>query len=201
MKSKIIGLTGPTGSGKSTAAKILKNLGCAVIDADEIARNALTKGTTCVNQLAIAFGKDILDKDGNVIRSALAKKAFSNKQNTQLLNSITHPWVFLQTLKLAKDYQNIGYKYIVFDAPVLFESNADIMCSTIISVIAAKETRINRITIRDNITREQALQRMSVQQTDEFYINNSDYIINGEKDITQLEQQLKEILNKLAEER
>lgn len=200
MKTKIIGLTGATGSGKSTAADLLKELGCAVIDADVLARDALKNGSACLKQLQAVFGNDIIDENG-VNRQLLAKRAFSSPENTQLLNDITHPWIFLQMLKELKKYRELSYKYVVFDAPLLFESNADAVCAAVISVVTPMNLRLERIMKRDNITKEAAIQRMSVQHDDEFFRKNSDYIIDGEQSCENIKLRLKEILDQMESER
>ena len=86
-----IGLTGKTGAGKSTVASYLKEKGCYIIDGDIIARQITEKGSDVLPMLQKAFGDDILDEKGCLIRKLLAERAFSSKENTALLNSITHP--------------------------------------------------------------------------------------------------------------
>ena len=195
----ILGLPGPSGSGKSTFCKYLKDCGFACVDADAIARQALKLGSSCVFQLKAAFGDDIADSCGNVNRSLLASRAFSSKEGTQLLNDITHPWVFLRSLKLIKQLAENGERLIVFDAPVLFESNSDVMCDFIASVIADRQTRLERIMKRDNISEELACRRFDAQQQDSFYISKSDFIVDGAGDEAYLKKtalEIKETLNK-----
>lgn len=177
----ILGLTGPSGSGKSTFCAYLKNVGFDVIDADVVSKQALQRGSSCVFQLANAFGSDLILPNGEIDRALLAKRAFFSRENTQLLNDITHPWVFLRCFKMIKELVNNGSNLIVFDAPVLFESNGDIMCDFIASVITDRQTRLERIMKRDNITVEQAKQRFNAQQSDSFYIERSDFVIDGAK--------------------
>lgn len=193
----ILGLTGPSGSGKSTFCKYLTDCGFACVDADEIARQALMPGSGCVFQLKAVFGDDIADSDGVVNRSLLASRAFSSKQGTRALNDITHPWVFLRALKQIKQLAEQGERLIVFDAPVLFESNSDVMCDMIASVIADRQKRLKRIMSRDNISEELANKRFAAQQSDEFYISKSDFIINGAGDEPYLKQTALEIKEKL----
>ncbi|MCQ4023162.1 MULTISPECIES: dephospho-CoA kinase [unclassified Ruminococcus] len=192
----ILGLTGPSGSGKSTFCKHLTDCGFALVDADAIAKQALMPGSSCVFQLKAVFGDDIADSDGVVNRSLLASRAFSSKQRTQALNDITHPWVFLRSLKLIKQLVENGERLIVFDAPVLFESNSDVMCDLIASVITDRETRLKRIMKRDNITQELANKRFDAQQSDSFYISKSDFVIDGAGDVEYLKNMALEIKHK-----
>lgn len=176
---KIIGLTGPTGAGKSTVSQVLHENGWVVIDADRLSREAVTPGSSCVMQLCGAFGEDIRTPDGGIDRAKLAKRAFSSAEKTALLNSIVHPWVFLRTLALVNIYRERKIRHIVFDAPLLFESNADVMCDYIISVVAPEQIRLQRIIARDNLTEKQARLRLSAQHDDNFYIRRSDRVIDG----------------------
>lgn len=193
----IIGLTGPTGAGKSSVGEILSELGCAVIDADKLAREAVKKGTLCLKQLRLAFGDEILDENGELNRKELAKRAFSSRENTNLLNSITHPNIIMLTMVKIKELVNGGFDTVVFDAPTLFESNCDVMCDFIITVTAHSDIRLNRIMRRDGITKEQAQSRMKSQKSDEFFESNSDYVVYNDGDLDAAKKRLKEIVNEI----
>lgn len=191
----ILGLTGPSGSGKSTFCKYLTDCGFACVDADLISKQALEAGSGCVFQLKSVFGDDIVYSNGEVNRQLLASRAFSSKENTQLLNDITHPWVFLRSLKIIKEMLADGKQFIVFDAPVLFESNSDIICDIIASVIADKQIRFERIIKRDKVSPELAQKRFSAQLPDDFYISRSDFVIDGTGDEQYLKDKAFEIMN------
>lgn len=194
----IIGLTGPTGAGKSTVSKFLEEYGCYIIDADLLGRKALSRGSLCVPCLKSAFGDDITDDNGEIIRSLVAQRAFSTEENTRILNDITHPWICLETLKtvdrLRSEHES---PVIVFDAAVLLESKMDILCDFTISVLAAENIRKERIIKRDLITEEQASLRISAQHSDNFYIEKSDYIIDGSKSLTRVREKTKSIIKEI----
>lgn len=175
----IVGLTGPTGAGKSTVSQVMRENGWTIIDADALSREAVVPGSPCVTQLCSVFGEDIRTPGGGIDRKLLAKRAFSSREKTKLLNSIVHPWVFLRTLELVNEYRKQRAAHFVFDAPLLFESNADVMCDYVISVIAPESVRIERIMRRDFLTEEQARLRLSAQYDDNFYITRSDRVIDG----------------------
>ena len=137
----------------------------------------------------------IIEKFDN--RKKLAEKAFATKENTQLINSLVHPYVIMLFLKKLKPAVSGGSKIIVFDAPQLFESNADVFCDYIVSVTADKDRRIKRICRRDGISEKQALRRINAQLDEEFFKNNSDYIIENNDDFKSLQSKFDEFFNSL----
>lgn len=166
-----------------------------VIDADSIARQALMPNSSCLKQVCGVFGEDILNPDGTLNRQELAARAFSSKTNTQLLNDITHPWIFLQVLKICRENIDMGKNKIVFDAPVLFESNSDIMCDCVVSVVSPIDIRMERLKKRDGLSEEQLKKRMSAQHNDEYYISKSNYVIDGSLDLEDIRARVNEIID------
>ena len=175
----IIGLTGQSGAGKSTVSQFLKESGLFVIDCDKVSRDLNKKGSDLNKKLSDAFGKDIISENGELNRALLAKKAFSGKENTELLNSITHPEIISAIKGII---ENSNEQNIVLDAPTLFESGSDKLCDKIICVVANEKTRKERIAARDNISLEQINARLSAQKEDSFYINRADAVIHNDSD-------------------
>ncbi|MBQ9965343.1 MAG: dephospho-CoA kinase [Clostridia bacterium] len=174
---KIVGLTGPTGSGKTTFSKLAQDMGIEVINCDLYARKAVEKSSEGLLALVKAFGEDILLKDGSLCRKTLAKKAFSSKENTELLNKTLLP--FISELILS----DIKTENVLLDAPTLFESGMNEICYKTIAVLSEKEIRIKRITSRDDLSISDALLRINAGKSDEFFINNADYVIyNNDKE-------------------
>ncbi len=200
-KSIIIGLTGQTGSGKSTVCSFALSKGAAVINADSVAREVVQKGSRCLAQLAEAFGGDIIKSSGELDRKLLAKRAFSDKEKTGLLNSITHPFIIKSTAEKAEELRNQGYQIIVFDAPQLFESGADKICDVIVTVTAPEEIRLERIIRRDGLAPEEARLRMNAQLDEEYFRENSDYLIDGSKSIDEVKQEIGIVLEKIMSEK
>lgn len=176
----LIGVTGPTGAGKSTVTEYLKSKGCYAIDADKIGRMSLEKGSDCLVQACAVFGNDILNNDGTLNRQLLAKKAFSTPENTQRLNNITHPWITMQVIKTIDEIRSKeDNPIILFDAAVLLESKMDVLCDYVIAVVAPVEIRRERIIRRDNMTAENADIRIKAQNSNDFYTERADFVIDG----------------------
>lgn len=194
--SVIIGLTGPTGSGKSSAATLCKTHGIKLVDCDKVARTATQRGSDGLKAVTEVFGVDILNSDGTLNRKALARKAFSTKENTLLLNKTLFP--FIKNLVLQETNDN----KVLLDAPTLFESGINSICFKTVAVLSDADTRLKRIIRRDNLTEEEAKLRMNAGKSDNFYKENADYIIynnaDGQSFLDEFEKILIEIL-KLGE--
>ncbi|MDD6989568.1 dephospho-CoA kinase [Ruminococcus sp.] len=196
-KCRILGLTGQSGAGKSTVAEFLEQNGFYVISADLLVKKIYNSGSPCLKTIAAVFGEDIISDNGTPDRKLLAKRAFSSKENTALLSSIVHPFVTAELFTQIKKAAESGATTVVYDAPQLFESNADVICDEIISVTAEKSVRLQRICKRDNISKENALMRMNAQLDEEFFRENSDYIIENNSDLSSLNVQLESLLKQI----
>lgn len=188
-----IGLTGKTGAGKSTIALYFKEKGCKIIDGDVIARNITEKGSEVLPALQSAFGEDILDKNGCLIRKLLAERAFSCEEKTELLNQITHPHIKRKCEEEIEKGKSQGYKIFVIDAAALLESSCKDLCQKIVVVTAPEEIRLERILKRDNISLSQAQRRIKAQKEDEYYFSRADIIIRNYPPYDEAEDKYKEL--------
>ncbi|MGN0468215.1 MAG: dephospho-CoA kinase [Acutalibacteraceae bacterium] len=175
----VYGLTGKTGAGKSTVAKKLSKKGFFVIDADEIARLVVKKGSPVLKNLANEFGNDIIDDNGELNRKLLAQRAFSSPQNTDLLNKITHTAIDEAIRKIIFDASQNGKDKFIIDAAALLESPTKKLCSKIIVVTAPEKLRLERIMKRDGIFLSQAMTRINAQKDDDYYLEQADIIIRN----------------------
>ncbi|MCH5299247.1 MAG: dephospho-CoA kinase [Ruminococcus sp.] len=192
---KLIGLTGTTGAGKGEVVKILSAHGYGVIVADELAREIM-KNEVVLESIKSFFGEDVV-RDNVLDRGLLAERAFCDKEQTALLNCITHPHITALFFKKLSELANSGYDKIVLDAPQLFESKINIVCDKTIAVLADEGLRLNRITLRDNLSEKQAKQRINVQLSDEFFAENCDYIIYNNSTVTALTAEVERIIREL----
>lgn len=192
--SFVIGLTGPTGSGKSSVTSVAQELGFKVVDCDKLARVAVERGSAGHGALMIAFGPEILNRDGTINRKALAEIAFSTPENTELLNKTLLPYIMMLVR------EEITGDRVLLDAPTLFESGADNLCDEIIVVLCDKKIRKKRIMERDGIDEDAAELRIKAGKDDNFYIEKTNNIIYNDCEQSVLNLKLEKLLNKLLEE-
>lgn len=173
--TKIIGLTGGIGSGKTTIANYLKSLGIPVYIADDEAKKVMQL-PEIVTQIKLEFGENVFVND-LINTSKLAKLVFNNPEKLKQLNKIVHPavkehfdnWVL----------QHKDFPFVIKEAAILFESGSYQYCDKIITVIAPIETRIKRVINRDKTSRENVLDRINSQWTDEQKTSKSDFVITN----------------------
>ncbi len=173
----VIGLTGPTGSGKSTFSAMLRESGFFVADADAAARAVVQAGSPVLDELCEAFGADILGSDGTLCRKTLAARAFSSPENVRRLNALTHPAI--ERTLFAQIAAHPEARGAVIDAAALIESGISEKCDLIAVVLAPGEERLRRIMLRDGLTEAQARQRMQAQPPDAFYLEKADVVLRG----------------------
>lgn len=177
---KIIGITGNSGSGKSTISKLIsKNYEAKIIDADKIAKEMTKNNGEYLQAIRQAFGNDVI-KNNELDRKKLADIVFLNRAEKEKLDSLTFEYVVEKIKKELEANQNLDYQYIILDVPLLFESKLDKLCDYTIGVIAPKTEKIKRICKRDKLSKEKALQRLNSQPNDEFFTKNCNTVINNE---------------------
>lgn len=184
-----IGLTGPTGAGKSTVAAYLADHGIPTVNADAAAREVTAVGAPTLPLLADAFGQDILLADGSLDRKKLAARAFADKAATAKLNAITHPAIIALMEQKAAALQAAGAKAVVMDAPLLFEAGIDKTCDHTVAVIAPQSVRCQRIMERDGISADAAALRMQAQPSAQFYKERAEIVLENNGDLAALTQQ------------
>lgn len=190
---KIIGITGNSGSGKSTIAKIIKKQSQGmIIDADKIAKNMTTSNTMYLKEIANTFGTEVV-KNNQLNRQKLADIVFNNAQEKEKLDKITFQYVVDE---IKRQINSAKENIVILDVPLLFESKLNELCDYTVGVIANENEKIERICKRDCISKEKAMQRINSQPNDEFYVNNCDYIIRNSNP-KQISAKVNELLIKL----
>lgn len=190
----ILGVTGQSGAGKGLVCQRLSELGFFHIDADKTARLVVEKGKPCLEKLVDKFSREILNSDGTLNRKSLAHLAFSCG-GLESLNNIILPYVIDEIKKTCAEQEKKGIEFVALDAPTLFESKADQICSKILYVTADSNLRKRRIIVRDKISEDLANERIDAQQKDEYYKSKSDYIIENNSGSEELIKQVDELFH------
>ena len=190
--TKIIGLTGGIGSGKTMVAEYIKSLGIPVYIADDEARELMNTDKV-IEAVSAEFEKEVLD-NGILNRDKLAQIVFNNPEKLKKLNNIIHPEVKKHFDAWIENHKDCPF--VVKEAAILFESGSNRDCDAVITVTAPLETRIQRVMKRDKTDKESVLKRIQNQWTDEQRIAKSDYVIHN-LSVDATKKQVDEILNLL----
>ncbi len=175
---KKIGLTGGIGAGKSTAAKVFEFLGVPVFYADEVAKELMNTDSYIREQIIQCFGSETYSED-ILQRKVLASKVFGNESEIQKLNAIVHPVVFanFDTWCL----ERIHLPYIVKEAALIFETILYQKLDKVIHVSAPEELRIARVMLRDGSTKEEVLDRIARQLSEEEKLKRADFVLYNDE--------------------
>lgn len=196
---KVIGLTGGIASGKSTVSILLKNKGAVIIDADEISRKVMEKGTKVFSEIVKYFGDKILGKDGNINRQKLGQIVFSNTDFLKVLNDITHPAIIYEIKKKLALLEKTGEPVVVIDAALLLESGLNLLTDEVWVVAVSKETQLRRLMIRDNlIDKNQAIERIKSQMPQDEKLKYANKVIDNDKDIEHTKKQVDNLWKELT---
>lgn len=192
----VIGLTGSIATGKSTVASMFMDLGIPVIDADRIAREVVEPGEEAYKKVVEAFGEEILLEDRSLNRPKLGRIVFSDEEKRNQLNSIVHPAIRKRMLEKRDAYLKKGERCVVLDIPLLFESKLEHFVDKIIVVFVDENVQLKRLLDRNQLTKEEALQRIRSQMPVKDKIELADAAIDNNGTIEHSFKQLKEILQK-----
>ncbi len=174
-----VGLTGSIGVGKSFVASVFVELGCHVLDADQTAREVVMPGTAGLKALTEAFGEEILSTDGTLDRKRLGARIFTDQSERERLNHILHPFIIARQDEIlneweAEDQDGIG----IVDAALMIESGGYKRFDKLIVVHCRPEVQLERLILRDKLTREEALRRINSQMPQEEKQKFADYLID-----------------------
>lgn len=196
---RVIGVTGPTGAGKSVVCKRLGDWkGITVIDCDRVARDVVRRGQRCLLDLAVEFSSAIIDKDGELNRRRLAGIVFRDRKKLRRMEGIMYPYILDRIRAETAARETAGDRAVFLDAPTLYQSGADALCEKVAAVLAPEKDRLRRIMERDALTEEEARARMMSQPGDEFFEKRADYILRNTGETSALRLQILELMNKLG---
>ena len=195
----IVGLSGGSGSGKSTVGKILSDFGFLTVDADRVYHSLVCSSSPCLDELVMTFGERILSPDGGLDRAILGDIVFSDTSGDmlKLLNSITHKHVLARIFQIIEENEGAGFLGAVIDAPLLFESGLDKRCNLLVCAVCDREVRLDRIMRRDGISRQKAERRISSQIQDSELVSMSQYSVDTNCSLSELEARVLDLKNKI----
>ena len=193
---KIIGITGGIGCGKSEVLKFLESMGAYIIEADRLAHSLMSNGQDTYNSIVEVFGNDILLDNGDIDRFKLGKIVYSDKEALNKLNSIVHPAVKNYIINDINDKRQAGNidNYII-EAALLIQDGYREICDEIWYIYADYSTRLQRLVKGRGGNEEKYITVMNNQADDEYYISNSDRIIDNNDDFEKTQNVLKVLLN------
>lgn len=192
-----IGITGQSGTGKSAVTDILLKKGAVNVDADKIAHEIILKGKPAYNELVEYFGDEILDENGEIARKKLGSIVFADgKEKLKFLNECTHKHIFNEMKRQVEEAEKNNEEIVVIDAPLLIEEPFITLTKEIWVVHSEKSVQIARIMKRDNISEEEAINRLNNQKPFSVYESFATDIIENSTDLFDLEKEIERALNK-----
>ena len=195
---KVIGLTGGIGSGKSTVAQFLAELGAVVLDTDKVGHEALKPDTETWREVVAAFGRQILTPEGNVDRKKLGEVVFGNPEALSRLNQIMHPQIGKMVKAQLEEYRRQGVRVVVLEIPLLLETGGTSLVDEIWVTVASEPVVLRRLGERSELSRQQSLARIRSQMSNEERLKHADAVINNDGSLDELKAKVKELWQKLV---
>ncbi len=174
-----IGVTGSAGSGKSLVCEGFRRIGLVILDCDEIARQVVEPGRAAYHQVVKAFGAKIVTSDGSLDRPALRHMIVSTKGSREKLESILHPVIINETVRLMDDAVHSKQKSCAVEVPLLFELGMETLFDIVVVVTASKSTLVDRISCRDDVDRQSAHKLLAIQMPQSEKVQKADYVIEN----------------------
>ena len=195
---RIIGLTGNIASGKTAVSEMLAERGAVIVDADVLAREAVSKGSPALSSITAKWGKDVLDDEGNLDRSSLRHIVFGNQADLDALNEIVHPEVARLRAREIEAARKRGDKHVVCVIPLLFERHLADEFDTIVLVDAPRTLRLERIVRDRGIDEAEAMQMIAAQMPADLKRARADYVIENVGTLEELEAEVNRVWKEIA---
>ncbi|MDR7416131.1 MAG: dephospho-CoA kinase [Armatimonadota bacterium] len=192
---KVVALTGGVASGKSTVARMLRNLGAEVLDADQVAREVVEPGQPALDEIAEAFGRDFLTPDGRLDRRKLAGVVFSDPEARRRLNAILHPRILARLRERLRELAGLRPQtVVVVDLPLLFDvPMPEFERLDAIVVYATPATQLRRLMSRDGLSEEEAEARLRAQVPLEEKLGRARWVVDNEGPLHRTREQVERI--------
>jgi dephospho-CoA kinase len=194
-----VGLTGGIGSGKSTVAELLVQLGAVLIDADAVAREVVVPGGPAYGPLVERFGSGILAADGTVDRAALAAVAFTDPDSLAALNAITHPAIGAVMAERRAAQEGTDH-IVVLDIPLLRAAHRDLLSlAAVVVVDCPVELAVERLVVQRGFSRHDAEARVAAQVSRQERTDGADFVIDNAADRAHLAGEVRRVWDRLVE--
>jgi len=193
----LIGLTGGIASGKSTVAKILKQLGAAIVDADQLSREVVAPGQDGWKEITATFGREVLQADQTLDRQKLRTMIFNNPDARKQLEAIIHPRVRALAEQRIGEHGAAGVELIVYEVPLLFEGKIHEWLRPVILVACDVEIQRQRLQQRDAIDAAAAQKIIDAQMSLAEKRRLADYVIENDSSLADLEAQVRAVVAKI----
>ncbi|MBI2868420.1 MAG: dephospho-CoA kinase [Chloroflexi bacterium] len=187
---KIIGLTGCIGTGKSTVAGFLAELGAAVIDADKLGHEAFTPGTALWRAVIDEFGRDIVADSGAIDRTRLGQKVFLDREARLKLNRLTHPAIAAMVADRLEASRRAGVKVAVLEAPLLIEAGWQRLVDEVWVTVAPEDVIISRLGRRSGLSPEETRARLRSQLSCETQARQADVVVDTDCSLDELREKI-----------
>ena len=200
----IVGLTGGIVGGKSTVASMFRDLGAKIIDADILSHSVILPFKPAWKKIVKLFGEDILRKDLTINREKLGKIVFADQALLKKLNEITHPEIIKlikKEINLARDKTHNQEKILVIDAALIYEAKIDRLMDKIIVVYINEDEQIKRLIKRNNLSKDEASQRVKSQIPMKEKIKMADYVIDNNDTLDKTKKQVETFWQSLVPSR
>ena len=193
----VIGITGPTGAGKTTVLNVLTELGGAVADCDAVYHQLLRTSAAMQSELENRFGCGIFDDNGDLRRKELGAIVFEDAAALADLNAVTHRHIVAELERRITLAADQGRPAIALDAIALLESGAGGLCDVTVAVTAPEEARVRRIMAREGISEEYARARVAAQKPNGFFEDACDHTLRNDGSREELEEQARALFRQI----
>ncbi|MCA9603572.1 MAG: dephospho-CoA kinase [Polyangiales bacterium] len=193
MATPTVGLTGGIASGKSSVARLFAELGVPVVDADQVARDVVKKGTSGYREVVTAFGAEVLRDDGELDRAKLGERVFADAAARGRLNAITHPRIAAESASRIAAAAKPGTPYVMYEAALLVENGLAGMFPALVVVTAPPELQLSRLIARDGFSEGEARARIAAQLPTEKKVAVATHVIENAGSIHELRERVREV--------
>ncbi|MDZ4183828.1 MAG: dephospho-CoA kinase [Desulfuromonadales bacterium] len=198
-KTMVLGITGGIACGKSLVCQYFRELGAAILSADELAREVVRPGEEAHAKIVAHFGTEILTAEGTIDRTLLAEKIFFSPAKRQELNQITHPAIGdLADKRISELRQDPTIPLIIYEAPLLFEAKAEERVDLVLVVATTPEQQLIRLMQRDRLSLEEALMRINAQMPLAEKISRADILVENNAPRAETRKLIQQIFTELT---